>query len=439
MGRYQRWLATLVDSRGAGTTPAMWTATAGLVLGILVLASYVEPVASWFHLQFWPALACFIPSFVFGLSAGIAEQRGRMSLRAYGFAILVGCTLLQFFFASLVVLSRPPGSFVLASLFVLTLAFHGHVNRTSVQYPFMLVCSSVAVAGAFALSPTREAFAEFAFVFPTGLFISLMTGHAGLQDQATRRARDRLKQAVHYRTLTEHVQANDQMSRQLTDLLSYNHDAGNTLSTVFLNAQLMEEQAAKLSVVTPEASELIERVAKLVEQLQRLKVLIRNGHQVAECVSSVKPTAVLDVIDSVAADCRSLFPQVEIDVAASALASKLAVRVHEGAVGLRRIVENVLYNACEGDGVRGAQRIQIEILETAEHIRVRCLDDGPGFSTAQLTSMPQPLQTTKAEGQGLGLFSIGHLVQASGGELFLQNASGQGAVVDVQLIRDSSE
>jgi signal transduction histidine kinase len=414
----------------------MWFATAGLVLLILILTSYVAPIAGWFQLRFWPALFCFLPSFVFGVSAGLAEQRGELSLSRYGALILVGCGLLQFFFAALVALSRPPGSFILASLYVLTLAVHGYVNRAALKYPYMPLTALVFSGCALALSPDSQTLRTFAFVFPTAMSVMLLSGQAGVIEHADRKERDKLKQAILYRSLSERTEAHNQMSKRVMDLLSYNHDAGNTLSTVFMNAQLLGETLTQHAPSLPSSKQLLDQVSRLSQQLDVLKSMINRAHTLADEMPSIAPVALLEVLDDVAIDCRSLFPSALIEVQRPSNLAPIAVRVHDGATGLRRILENVLHNACQGNGIESARSIRVEIAGAGSTVSVRCIDDGPGFDTRQLGQPLEPFSSTKIDGHGLGLFSVDHLIRASGGQFSVSNGKDGGAVVNIELMID---
>jgi two-component system, NtrC family, C4-dicarboxylate transport sensor histidine kinase DctB len=435
MARYHRWLATLVEDRKNGTTMGAWGATAVLVLVVLILTSSVAPIASWFQLRLLPAVACFVPSFILGITGARLQDRGRMSLEVHGAFVLAGCLLLQFFFAALIALSRPPGSFALAGLFVLTLAFHGYLARASLKFPYLLGCSFLATLGAVFLDSGPDTLTVFAFVFPTGILVSLMAGQAGLREYNDRRERNKLRQAIHYKALNERAQAQSELSRRVMDLLGYNHDAGNTLSTVFLNAQLLEEQLGRVAANVPGTAQVVEQLANLLTQLERLKSLINRAHEVAEEMPSLERASLVDVVQEVSRDCQSMFPATTIEVVTPARHEDIGVRVHEGAIGLRRIVENILINACEGNGADAAGKIQIEIVGDVDKAMFRCIDDGPGFSAVQLAGPITPFVTTKPDGHGLGLFNISQLVRASGGELSVSNAAGRGAIVDVELLR----
>src|SRR5581483_11655000 len=124
----------------------------------------------------------------------------------------------------------------------------------------------------------------------------------------------------------------------------------------------------------------------LLEQLGRLKGLISQAHRLADEMPSISPAPLLNVANAVARDCRSLFPAVAIQIHAHEVPRELAVRVYDGEAGLRRILENILQNACEGNGTEAASRIRVEIAGSTDRVSLRCVDDGPGFSAVQLAT-----------------------------------------------------
>lgn len=431
--RYQRWLLTLVDHRQEGTTPGAWVATTIVVLVILALCSWVEPFAAWFQLPFWTALACYLPGFLFGLVGTFFEQAGRLSLRAFGALQLINTVLLQFFMAALVSLSSPPGSFALTSCLIITVAYHGYVLRGAPRHPYIAFGTVSALAAAYALNPTAESGAVLGFLAPTGVLLSLLLGHMGLKEHADRAERDKLRQAIYYRTLNETAQEAERVSRKVVRLLGHNHDAGNLLSTVFLSAQLLEEGLGSNQLPAELQEHAKEHLGRLTSQLGNLKTLIQRAQALSEDPISMKETPVHEVVQEVVRDYRALYPRVAIELEAEG-GAEAQVRVHDGRLGLRRILDNVIQNACEGDGASAARRVRVVVSVGAEFVGVRCVDDGPGFRPDQLHAPPVPFHTTKVGGHGLGLFNVSHLVQASGGVFRLKNGEDCGAIVEIQLI-----
>jgi C4-dicarboxylate-specific signal transduction histidine kinase len=108
-----------------------------------------------------------------------------------------------------------------------------------------------------------------------------------------------------------------------------------------------------------------------------------------------------------------------------------------GSEGLRLIVDNLVTNACQGDGTRAAGRVDVTAAEGdgGADLALRVADDGPGFTPTQLACGIGPLASSKAAGTGLGLYIAARLAEASGGSLEPRNRAAGGAEVVVRLPR----
>jgi|GEM_PF-1429157 len=431
MATFQAWLLTLVETRRSATGFWPWMLMIAIVLTMLAFAAFVEPIASWFHLDFVTAVICFIPMMILGLGAGWAESNNKLPLTWFGALILLGAAFFQFFWAALVLLSTTPGSFVMASIFMITVILHGYLHRVSKQYPFGLAATCIAVLTALWLWPDAGSRPLLYFCAVTAGLLSLITGGIGLQLHENLVEQDMLKQALYYRELNQKAREHTEMSRRVFDLLKYNHDAGNTLSALFVHAQLLEERFASEDAATPELSHVAARVSTLLTQLQRLKTLITSAHRIADEMPVIEVARVPAVVQDVVRETQALFPQVSIRYTAQP--GPFQVRILEGDLGLRRVTENVLRNACEGNGSTCAHNVWVRVSLADAHLSLSISDDGPGFAETQLRAPPTALVTTKAYGHGLGLYSVHELVEASGGSLARTNAAEGGAVVTITL------
>jgi C4-dicarboxylate-specific signal transduction histidine kinase len=140
------------------------------------------------------------------------------------------------------------------------------------------------------------------------------------------------------------------------------------------------------------------------------------------------------VLDSVRQSVGLRFPQVDIEVQVDR-AEPLRAWVRGGTTTLRRVVENLVTNACEGDGVRAAARVLVAARTEPYSGRLELViaDDGPGFPPERLAAPIQGLSSSKPQATGLGLYTSECLIRASGGLLERQNAQAGGAVLRVLL------
>ncbi|MFO1491869.1 MAG: ATP-binding protein [Kiritimatiellia bacterium] len=97
-------------------------------------------------------------------------------------------------------------------------------------------------------------------------------------------------------------------------------------------------------------------------------------------------------------------------------------------------VENLLTNATEAMEA-GTITVSSRNLGPGEAL-LFCLeirDDGPGISADKVREVFKPFFTTKATGSGLGLSQSRRIVEAHGGEIFLESRAGQGTLVRILL------
>jgi len=220
------------------------------------------------------------------------------------------------------------------------------------------------------------------------------------------------------------VQA-DQAGRNLRVLLRDHHDVRSLLSSAQLNAELV---ARALGDGAPD--ELSDAKARLLHDLGDVNRLIDDVkvRTYAELVAleSRQPADVAHAIDEALAAVRGRFPEVRLVREADATVP--AARIAGGEATLSRVVFNLLVNACEGDGRRGASAVRVHTAAPDGHIRIQIDDDGPGFDGAGPTS-------SKPGSLGLGLELVGRIVDASGGTMRCASRDEGGARVVIELPR----
>jgi len=108
------------------------------------------------------------------------------------------------------------------------------------------------------------------------------------------------------------------------------------------------------------------------------------------------------------------------------------VMVMADRIRLEQVIINLLRNAL--DATRDAPEPQIDLmLSTGETATLTVRDNGHGI--ADLVNLFEPFYTTKkaGEGVGLGLAISSGIVTDLGGRLTAHNATGGGAVFEMQL------
>ncbi len=435
--RFRSWLSVLAPERKDASDPGAWVGTFALGSIVLATASFAPGVSDLFELPFWPAFGIFTVACAFGWACGWLEHADRLTLDQYGIIALVGAALFQTSTTASVALSVLPGAAIMAALSLIVVSFHAFHHKVSFEFPFGAIPTIIAVIVGVALDPTPENLSIWAVLAPVMLGFSFILGTLGLRGHRERLQQRALTDAVHAQVLQERTRDRDAVSSQLLKLLEHNHDASNALSSVMLKSQLLAEKVDAEGVDDARLAELKSLAASVTSGLSRLRSLLDDAREV-RLGSQPKVQAVSTgrVLDGIVGEVRVRYPRVHVEVQADLSADDAPlVTLVGGSSSLARILENLLLNACQGDGVRGAHEVRVEVrpLPEAGRLSIEVADDGPGFPPEQLASETFAFQTSKPGGLGLGLYTVSNLVRASGGEIVRENRSTGGARVSIQL------
>jgi len=261
--------------------------------------------------------------------------------------------------------------------------------------------------------------------------------------QALRRERSQgaaLRAALEARIWEDHVRAVDQLEATVRELRRRGHEVNNALSTALLSTQLFFD-ASRGGELSPNALvELAAAADGMVDALQRLKTLIESGRRpettAAPSSLLIQPVDLLGAVNACAERVRARHPRTELVVREPATdVGPIRVAVCGGNTGLARALDAVLENACAGDGVREAGRVELRFAARHEVdvVALEIGDDGPGFTQTELGRPIAAFETTKPGTLGLGLYTAERIARASGGSLRRANADGGGAVVSLFL------
>lgn len=238
------------------------------------------------------------------------------------------------------------------------------------------------------------------------------------------------------------------------------HEIKNPLSTIGLNAQLLEEGLGDLpSVDDAERSRLLRRVGALRREVERLRGILQDFLQFA---GQVRLDARPGDLNQVVAELADFFlPQatthgvrLRTDLAPGELRAPL------DAPHLKQAVLNLMLNAVQAMGAQpeGAPReliLKTERREGAPRARRRfggdaggedapaldggprlllhVIDTGPGIPPERLGRIFEPYFTTKSGGTGLGLPTTRRLVEAHGGRIDVHSEPGRGTDFTIVL------
>jgi signal transduction histidine kinase len=230
---------------------------------------------------------------------------------------------------------------------------------------------------------------------------------------------EKLREAERRATLGE-------MARQV------NHDIRNGLAPI----RNIMRHMAQIVAETPEraAAVFAERHAALESSVSYLESLADNYARI-----SIRPPSEACDLGAVARDvARGMSGRAGVAVRAI-VGPDLAV-VEADPIGLRRIVENLVRNACESLAGRKDRPGEVRVLvdnapdeDGQPGVRLVVNDNGPGIPREALGKIFQDFYTTKQRGAGLGLSIVRRLVTDFHGRVRADSVEGEGAAFTVWL------
>jgi signal transduction histidine kinase len=216
-------------------------------------------------------------------------------------------------------------------------------------------------------------------------------------------------------------------------ILHEHHDVRTLLSAARLDADLLSRKLESPEKAGRGAEQLVADLRGGLHDVEaRIEAIRAQAHGELLALEERHAVDVAGVAEDVLARVARRFPAVSLTL--SALARRKAW-VAGGGPTLRRILFNLIINGCEGDGERGATRVEVGVRADLEPGRVslEVVDDGPGFSPESLRALPGQAASTKEGGWGFGLGVASALVEASHGTLTRKNRESGGAAVLVSL------
>jgi signal transduction histidine kinase len=220
------------------------------------------------------------------------------------------------------------------------------------------------------------------------------------------------------------------------------HELRNPLSSIGLNADLLEEELVELSTAIAELEEgtreaigshvtgarpLLREIAREVE---RLKVITEDYLRFARL-----PRPALESLD-LNLQCSELLDFVRAEYAEAHVALQLDLdpqpRLVIGDVNhTRSALLNLLRNAREALAQKEGGRVTLRVRSWGDEASVSVEDDGPGMSSEALERLFEPFFSTKPQGTGLGLAMVRQLMLAQGGRVEVKNQRAGGVAVSL--------
>jgi signal transduction histidine kinase len=416
--------ATYENSR-----PRAWAVAYPTWLLLVALGAWIPGSSAAIGLDPRPVLWVMGLHVLLAVSYFFIIQRERVSPRA-GVLLVIGGAVLQVGLAAMMARSRPLGVALFGSLLFLTAFVHGRMLVVTLDAPWGLLGPLASAAAGLLLGSGTENVTLFCAFGLTTTWVALQGGtmaHASAEAVARER---QLEQALAAQQLERQQAATRVLERRVVDLLGANHDIKNVLSTAILNAASLRKELACAPHPDPV---LLEKADKVQQALALVVAISRTSREAATSEARpTEPVPLAPTLEAVRARMAARWPGCTVSLPQA----DESLVLPGGGASLERILENLLVNAAEGDGRRGAKRVEVSAFAHGPWLRLTVEDDGPGFAPGQLAEEgAATCQSTKRQGMGLGLVTVASLVAAARGELARTNRPGGGARVEVVLPR----
>ena len=436
---FQRWVQLQDESEHEGSEkPTDFLAAIAIAILLAATAAAIPSAGSTHGMRdFVRSLLALVPLMIHSLLTArnrSPKQGHRRSEKAWVYSI-VDSLLTLFWMAFMAVNHAGAVHIAFAVLFTANTAYYGYLYRSGGSAPVIAMVTFGSAGAAILLSPALDmSTLVFGMLALTGAAMSVFAGNVAVSGDVRRKETAGLRAALHAQQLEEQVRQADRLEATLSDIIGIHHDAANTLTTAVLSAEALVERCRENAAALPAGiARLSEYLAGDLEKVRQLMSASKATGRETLQPPPLEEVPLRPILDDVVAATSRSHPAVHVALVDHGVPERVLVR--GGANNLRRMVENLLLNACQGDGKSSAGKIEIELLTegVAPKTRVTIRDDGPGFPKQIIEAPIDGFVSTKAEGTGFGIYTVEKLVRASGGSLQRANRSVQGAEVSFTL------
>lgn len=209
------------------------------------------------------------------------------------------------------------------------------------------------------------------------------------------------------------------------------HDLSNAMTaSLFIVRDLTRTLDKRTEPGLGRAKSLAQALAREVSEIaEHIRSTRRSGRSQPAASETLK---VLEPVERCVEIVARLHPEVACRVEYEPAAYEPIISINGGEATLKRIVENLVLNACQAQisGAKPEPEVVCRIAVTEASVSLAIEDKGPGFPDVVLNAFPSPISlSTKPQGTGIGLYSCHQLVIRDGGNLALSNLSDGGARV----------
>ena len=217
------------------------------------------------------------------------------------------------------------------------------------------------------------------------------------------------------------------------------HEIKNPLSTVVLNAQLINEELEEAGLDQEQGGRLQRRTKALEHEAVRLREILEDFLRFAGRMN-LDPSEhdVRAIVDQLVDFFHPQCEQANVLIRADLPDHPIRIKVDEGL--LKQALLNLMINAVQSmedlpdDKVR---EMMVRLEEDEKEVRIHIIDHGPGIAEDRKDEIFHPYVSSKQGGSGLGLPTTRRIIEVHGGHIELHSKVGSGS--DFTVHRPRSE
>ncbi|MFZ2163655.1 MAG: ATP-binding protein [Sideroxyarcus sp.] len=183
----------------------------------------------------------------------------------------------------------------------------------------------------------------------------------------------------------------------------------------------------------------LEKISKAVEASERQA--LRAGQSIRELISFLNmrefPTETFELNNEIAGILATAGAEHELQFQTSLQLEEGLPLIRANRVHVRKVLLNLLHNGIEAMQEAGVPQAAITItvrtIADKNVAQVTIRDNGPGFKDEDIQRLFEPFFTTKAKGIGMGLTISRSLIEANGGQLWVDPQESPGATFHLTL------
>ncbi|MEE9383545.1 MAG: HAMP domain-containing sensor histidine kinase [Nannocystaceae bacterium] len=411
-----------------------YLATGALFLCLIALGVYTDLGRDFLGYTSFSVLGWYVVPFSLGVALSLSpapHEANRVKYWALESATSVSGSLFLFV---LIAHSKGISGIIPASMLLTACLFAAPLHRVTMRNPVLPGGVFLSALAAWAMVPAGQLAPKIVIAGSSAaaIAISFVVGGHARRLQHTRLAHDALPTTLAPARSTADPPDHVPPPADVTAFASHYHDISHNLQAAVATFELLKLTLSQEESKTKKIEVRLDQLSQSLTRVTELAADAKSGP--CPLPASAVPAHVPSAVESTVGRISHLFPRTRIRIRGR---EDTYANVLGGENALNRVLENLVINACQGDGKNRASQVSVSITSPVEGnmVSIRVRDNGPGFpsptAAGQLGSI-QARVTTKHGGTGLGLYTASKIVRDSLGSIHCCNIAG-GAQVDVEF------